>query len=68
MLPAALRVTFKGGGHRDLRVPVETWMQSGSHVFTIDTTSPVVEAVIDLNHRTPDRDRTNNSLRNAPGV
>ncbi|KRA59210.1 peptidase M1 [Caulobacter sp. Root655] len=68
VLPATLRVMFQDGGHRDIRVPVETWMQSGSHVFAVDTTSPVVEAVIDPDHRTPDRDRTNNSLRGAPGA
>lgn len=68
VLPATLRLTFKDGGHRDLRIPVETWMQSGSHVFAIDTASPVVEAVIDPDHRLPDRDRINNSLRNRPGV
>lgn len=68
VLPATLRVTFKDGGHRDLRVPVETWMQSGSHVFAIDTPSPVAEVVIDPDHRLPDRDRGNNSLRSAPGA
>jgi sorbitol-specific phosphotransferase system component IIA len=68
VLPATLRVTFKDGGHRDLRVPVETWMQSGSHIFAIDTTSPVVEAEIDPDHRLPDRDRGDNSLRNRSGV
>lgn len=67
VLPATLRVTFKDGGHRDLRVPVETWMQSGGHVFAIDTPSPVAEVVIDPDHRLPDRDRGNNSLRSAPG-
>jgi hypothetical protein len=67
VLPATLRVIFKDGGHRDLRVPVETWMQSGSHVFAIDTPSPVAEVVIDPDHRLPDRDRSNNSLRSASG-
>ena len=68
VLPATLRVTFQDGTRRDIRVPVETWMQSGSHVFTIDAASPVVEAVIDPDHRIPDRDRTNNSQRRAPAA
>ena len=41
ILPAILRVTFWNGTRRGIRVPVETWMQSGSHVFAIDAAAPV---------------------------
>jgi hypothetical protein len=47
----------------EIRVPVETWMQTGSHVFAIPPGGPVAEAVIDPDRRLPDRDRANNSLK-----
>jgi len=62
VLPATLRVTFRSGEKRDIRVPVETWMQTGTHVFALDG-GPVAEAVIDPDHRLPDADRSNNSFR-----
>lgn len=40
-------------------------MQSGSRVFTLDTHERVTEAVVDPDHRLPDRDRTNDSLKPA---
>jgi hypothetical protein len=63
VLPATLRVTFTSGKALDIRVPVETWMQTGSHLFAIPPGGPVAEAVVDPDHRLPDRDRANNSLK-----
>jgi aminopeptidase N len=62
VLPATLRVTYKSGEKRDIRIPVETWMQSGRHVFGLPPGGPIAEAVVDPDRRLPDRDRANNSF------
>jgi hypothetical protein len=56
--PATLRVVFADGSTRDIRVPAETWIQSGAHTFTLDSTQPIKSAVLDPDHRLPARDRT----------
>lgn len=66
VLPATLRVTLADGGKRELRVPVETWMQSGVHAFALDTKGKVTQAEIDPDRRLPDRDRANNAVTPAP--
>jgi Peptidase family M1 domain len=66
VLPAKLRLTFADGKTRDIAVPPETWIQSGKHVFTIDSTTALASAVIDPDHRLPDRDWTNNTWKTAP--
>lgn len=65
VLPTTLRVTLASGGKAEVRVPAETWMQTGTHVFTLDTKAPVASAEIDPDHRAPDRDRSNNSFKPA---
>jgi hypothetical protein len=56
--PATLRVTFADGSTRDVRLPAETWIQSGAHTVTLDSSQPVKSAVLDPDHRLPARDRT----------
>jgi len=63
VLPATLRITYKNGEKRELRVPVETWMQGGSHVFGLEGAGAIAEATIDPDHRLPDADRSNNSFK-----
>jgi sorbitol-specific phosphotransferase system component IIA len=65
VLPATLRVSYADGTHADLRVPVETWMQRGSHLFHFDGTAEVTSATVDPDHRLPDRDRSNNEAKPA---
>jgi hypothetical protein len=60
-LPATMRVTFKDGTTRDVAMPVETWMQSGSHAFTLDSSQPVATVTIDPDHHLPDSNRANNT-------
>jgi hypothetical protein len=62
VLPATLRVTYRDGKTRDIRIPVETWMQTGKHTYALDG-GPVAEAVIDPDHRLPDADRANNAMK-----
>jgi hypothetical protein len=62
VLPATLRVTYKNGQKRDIRVAVETWMQSGTHVFGLEGAGAIADVTIDPDHRLPDADRSNNSF------
>ncbi len=62
VLPATLRVTFKDGKKQDIRVPVETWMQTGRHVYALDG-GAIADATIDPDRRLPDADRSNNSFK-----
>ena len=61
VLPATLRVTLASGKTSDIRIPVETWMESGHHVVAVESSEPIQSAVIDPDHRLPDADRSNNS-------
>jgi hypothetical protein len=63
VLPATLRVTYRSGEKREVRIPVETWMQGGTHTFTLDGGGAIAEATVDPDHRLPDRDRANNSFK-----
>jgi hypothetical protein len=62
VLPATLRVTYAGGKTADIGVPVETWMQNGSHIFAVPA-GTILDVVIDPDRRLPDRDRSNNSAK-----
>jgi hypothetical protein len=63
VLPATLRVTYTSGAKKDIRVPVETWMQTGKHAFVLEGGPAIVEAVVDPDRRLPDVDRANNSFQ-----
>ncbi len=56
--PATLRVVFADESTRDIRMPAETWIQSGAHSFALDSTQPIKSAVLDPDRRLPARDRT----------
>jgi hypothetical protein len=63
VLPGTLEVTYRNGEKRHVTVPVETWMQGGTHVFALDGGGAIAEATIDPLHRLPDGDRSNNTFR-----
>ena len=62
VMPATLRVDYADGSHEDRRVPVETWMQSGTPSITLATTKPVAKLTIDPDAKLPDADRGNNAF------
>jgi hypothetical protein len=62
VMPATLRVTFADGKTRDVRLPAETWIRQAATNVPIVSSSPVVRAELDPDHRLPDRDRTNNEF------
>jgi hypothetical protein len=65
VLPATVRVTFADGKTTEVALPADTWIQSGTHVIALASTSPVAGVVIDPDHRLPDRDRSNNTWATA---
>ena len=62
VLPATLRISYKTGAKKDVRLPVETWMQSGTKVVPIEGGPAIAEVTIDPDHRLPDKDRSNNTF------
>ncbi|HZQ42015.1 MAG TPA: M1 family metallopeptidase [Acidobacteriaceae bacterium] len=62
VLPSTLRVELASGGHVDVAVPAETWMQNTSHTFVVPLTGPATSATIDPEHVVPDVDRGNNTF------
>ncbi len=60
VLPVTLRVTFADGKSRDIRLPAETWIRQASTNVPVVSNSPVVRAVLDPDHKIPDKDRSNN--------
>jgi hypothetical protein len=62
VMPATLRLTFADGTTRDVRLPAETWIRQASTDVPVVSTSPVVRASLDPDHKIPDRDRSNNAF------
>jgi peptidase M1-like protein len=62
VMPATLRVTFADGTTRDMRLPAETWIRQASTDVPVVSNSPVVRAVLDPDHKIPDKDRSNNAF------
>jgi hypothetical protein len=62
VMPVNLRVIFADGTSRDVRLPAETWIRQASTDVPIVSNSPVVRAVLDPDHKIPDKDRSNNDF------
>jgi hypothetical protein len=60
VMPVTLRVTFADGTRRDIRLPAETWIRTASTDVPVLSSSPIVRAELDPDHKIPDRDRSNN--------
>lgn len=60
VMPATLRLSYADGSHRDVRVPVATWMQHHHFTVRVKGSKPVVAAEIDPDHKIPDSNRDNN--------
>ncbi|HEU4961357.1 MAG TPA: M1 family metallopeptidase [Sphingomonas sp.] len=63
VMPATLRVAFADGSSKDIRLPAETWIRQAATAVPVGGTARVVSAVVDPDHRIPDKDRSNNSYR-----
>ncbi|NKF22369.1 M1 family metallopeptidase [Solimonas sp. C16B3] len=60
VLPATVRIDFADGTHRDVRLPVETWLQKKDYALHLPASPAVARVTIDPDHLIPDRDRSNN--------
>lgn len=65
VLPATMRITFKDGTTTDVTIPAETWIQSASHAFAVDSRQAIASVVIDPDHKVPEHDRAD-SIWPAP--
>jgi hypothetical protein len=63
VLPTPVEVTFKGGEKTRVTLPVETWLSKGTYVWTLENKSPIVEVVVDPDHKLPDDNRSNNTKK-----
>jgi hypothetical protein len=62
-LPATLQLTYVDGSTKDVRVPVETWLQHRSFAVHVDGTQKLKSVSVDPERLLPDADRSNNSLQ-----
>ncbi|MGB8634553.1 MAG: M1 family metallopeptidase [Rhodanobacteraceae bacterium] len=63
VLPATLQVTWSDGSHSRVRVPVATWLQHHEFDVIVPGSKRVTSVTLDPDHVLPDRDRSNNALR-----
>ncbi len=59
-MPFTLEVVLNDGSKQDLQLPVETWLQSGTHHLHLQTTQAIKSVTIDPENILPDSDRKNN--------
>ena len=65
VMPAVLEVRYADGTRRRTTVPVEAFRMGAQAVVTLAGGPAVREAVIDPDHRLPDRDRSDDAFRPA---
>ncbi|MEO8854672.1 MAG: M1 family metallopeptidase [Ginsengibacter sp.] len=59
-MPCTLQVVLKDGSKQEIKLPVETWLQSAHQTIHLKTTQPVQSVTIDPNNQLPDSNRENN--------
>ena len=60
VMPVTVEVTLKDGSRTDVRLPVETWLQTDTYHLHLPTTAEVDSVVIDPQFKLPDSNRDNN--------
>lgn len=66
VMPATLELVWKDGSKQRISLPVETWMQSGTHVLQLPPAAggqKLSMVTLDPDHVLPDVNRTNNSWK-----
>jgi hypothetical protein len=63
VLPNTVQVNFADNTSARVKLPVETWLNKGSYMFTLDSKQPVVSVVLDPDHAIPDNDRSNDVVK-----
>ena len=59
-MPCTLQVVLKDGSKQEIKLPVETWLQSAHHTIHLQTTQPVQSVTVDPKNQLPDSNRENN--------
>ncbi len=59
-LPITLEIVLKDGSKMKMQLPVETWMQSNTHIIHLKTTQSIQSVIIDSENKLPDSNRNNN--------
>ncbi len=62
LLPTPIEVTFTDGSKQRVKLPVETWLNKGTYVWSSEDKKPVASVTIDPDHKLPDDDRKNNAM------
>jgi len=63
VLPVWIQVKYEDGTDLKIKLPAETWLQKASYNLPLPTTKKILEVMIDPDHRIPDGDRSNNTVR-----
>jgi hypothetical protein len=63
VLPATVQIEFDDGTRRRLRLPAEAFIQSAIGRLAVQSTRPIRRVTVDPDHVLPDKDRSNNDLR-----
>ncbi len=66
VMPSVVEVRYADGSRRRIPLPVETWIQRGRAVLTTAGGPAIREAVVDPDHRLPDRDRSDDAFSPTP--
>ena len=62
VMPATLRIQYSDNTHEDIRIPVETWMRTGTPSVILPITKTIKRVSLDPDHKLPDADRSNNTI------
>jgi Peptidase family M1 domain len=63
VLPTTVEVAFKDGTKMRVKLPVETWLNKATYVWTLENKTPIASVVVDPDHVLPDDDRSNNEKK-----
>ncbi|MEI9905200.1 MAG: hypothetical protein WDN06_15525 [Asticcacaulis sp.] len=66
IIPATVRIDFSDGTHKDVRLEADSWIKNPTTTVYIAPDKTVIDATVDPDHRIPDKDRSNNSLKVNP--
>jgi len=61
-VPITLQLTYADGSTKDVRVPLETWIQHHRFAVYVDGSQAVTSVVPDPEHKPPDAGRSNDRV------
>jgi hypothetical protein len=64
-MPVTVELEWKDGQRQRIELPVETWLQSATHVLRLSGGQPLAAVTLDPDHVLPDANRKNNVWKNG---